>query len=398
MTDFDDTSRADYSAASYILTDSCKRFPQYKEMSKHLFNLYNASLTSNTSFSSWDQRDTVINASVLDNRYALGGENLEAEMCELIRECLLFPNASNSDSSAFDENVTSLMKAELIDTIDSVINDKSAYALRRASEIAFRGETIGLGALGTHEEAERVTAQSAYAAYRKILETARVEIFVCGCSEFEDAKRVFTEMFKQIPRHDICELTTSVSPLKPEPEYFNDSLKMQQAIIRMYFKAPDCEDDEARVLLTMILGGITTSRFFMNIREKQSLCYYCAANSHKYRRTVIAYAGVEPDNIERCEKAILAELADICENGVSDEELHTAKLEYHNRISTLYDSMGAMISWYLNQLTEEKILTPEEYREKINAVDSARIQAAAKLFKLDTVYALSDKADEEAAE
>ncbi len=388
-------SRADFSAASYILTDSCKKFPQYKELSKHLFNMYNASLTSNTSFSSWDQRDTVINASVLDNRYALGGENLEAGMCELIRECLLFPNASNSDSGAFDETVTSLMKAELIDTIDSVINDKSAYALRQASEIAYRGETFGRGALGTHEEAERVTAQSAYAAYRKILETARVEIFVCGCSEFEDAKRIFTEMFKQIPRHDICKLTTSVSPLKPEPEYFNDSLKMQQAIIRMYFKAPDCEDDEARVLLTMILGGITTSRFFMNIREKQSLCYYCAATSHKYRKILIAYAGVEPDNIERCENAILAELADISENGVSDEELHTAKLEYSNRISTLYDSMGAMISWYFNQLTEEQFLTPEEYREKINAVDSARIQAAAKLFRLDTVYTLSG---EEAAE
>ncbi len=386
MTDFDDTSRADYSAASYILTDSCKKFPQYKELSKNLFNMYNASLTSNTGFSVWDQRDTVINASVLDNRYALNGENLEAEMCELIRECLLFPNA---DDNMFDETVTSMMKTELIDTIDSVINDKSAYALRQASEIAYRGETFGRGSLGTHEEAEQVTPRSAYAAYRKILETARVEIFVCGCSEFEDAKRIFTEMFKEIPRHDICELTTSVSPLKPEPEYFNDSLKMQQAIIRMYFKAPDCGDDEARVLLTMILGGITTSRFFMNIREKQSLCYYCAATSHKYRRTVIAYAGVEPDNIDRCEKAISAELADICENGVSDEELHTAKLEYHNRISTLYDSMGAMISWYFNQLTEEQILTPEEYREKINAVDSARIQAAARLFKLDTVYTLS---------
>lgn len=395
MTDFDDTSRADFSAASYILTDSCKKFTQYKELSKHLFNLYNASLTSNTSFSVWNQRDTVINASVLDNRYALNGENLEAEMCELIRECLLFPNANGS---AFDETVTSLMKAELIDTIDSVINDKSAYAMRQAAEIAYRGETAERGSLGTHEEAERVTAQSAYAAYRKILESARVEIFACGSSEFEDAKRIFTEMFEQIPRHDICELTTSISPLKPEPEYFNDSLKMQQAIIRMYFKAPDCADDEARALLTMILGGITTSRFFMNIREKQSLCYYCAANSHKYRRTLTAYAGVEPDNIERCEQAILAELADICENGVSDEELHTAKLEYHNRISTLYDSMGAMISWYLNQLTEEKILTPEEYREKINAVDSARIQAAARLFKLDTVYTLSDNSGEEAAE
>lgn len=327
-----------------------------------------------------------INASVLDNSYALNGENLEAEMCELIRECLLYPNAEND---AFNETVTSLMKGELIDTIDSIINDKSAYAMRHANETAFRGEPMERSALGTHEEAEQVTPQSAYAAYRKLLETSRVEIFVSGCSEFDDAKRIFTEMFKEIPRHDICELTTSVSPLKPQPEYVNDTLKMQQAIIRMYFKAPKCEDKEARALLSMILGGMTTSRFFMNIREKQSLCYYCSSNPNKYKRTITAYAGVEPDNIKRCEDAILAEFHDICENGVTEEELQAAKLEFFNRISTIYDSMGAMISWYLAQLTEEQILTPEEYRERIAAVDSPRIQAAAKMFRLDTVYTLS---------
>jgi len=392
LTDFDDTSRADFSAASYILTDSCKRFPHYKELSRHLSNLYNASLSSNTLFSPWDQRSVVINASVLDNKYALGGENLEAEMCELIRGCLLFPNAENG---AFDETVTSLMKGELIDAIDSVINDKSSYAAQNANKIAYCGEPLECSALGTHEEAEQVTARSAYNAYRKILETSRVEIFVSGCSEFDDARRIFTEMFKEIPRHNICELSVSVSPLKAQPQYANDKLNMQQAIIRMYFKAPDCEDREARALLSMILGGMTTSRFFMNIREKRSLCYYCSCFSSKYKRTITAYAGVEPDNIKRCEEAILKELRDIAENGVTEEELHAAKLEYFNRISSINDGMGAMISWYLNQLTDKEILTPEEFRKRVAAVDCTRVQAAARLFKLDTVYTLSG---EEAAE
>lgn len=354
--------------------------------------MYNASLTSDTAFSTWGQRIVSINASVLDNSYALNGENLEAEMCELIRECLLRPNAENG---SFDETVTSLMKSELIDAIDSIINDKSAYAMRRANQTAFRGEPMELSALGTHEQAQRVTPRSAYTAYRRLLETSRVEIFVSGRSEFGDAKRVFTEMFKDIPRRDICELTASVSPLKPQPEYVNDTIKMQQAIIRMYFKAPECKDAEARALLSMILGGMTTSRFFMNIREQQSLCYYCSSTQNKSRGTITAYAGVEPDNIERCEEAVLAELRDICENGVTEEELQAAKLELSNRISAIYDSTSAMIGWYLSQLTDERILTPEEYREKIDAVDLPRIQAAAKMFKLDTVYTLSG---EEAAQ
>lgn len=385
-TDFDETSRADYSVASYVLTDSCEKYPHYKDLSKNLFNLYNASLSSNTIFSSWEQRCTYISASVLDNRYALDGENLEAEMCDIIRQCLLFPNVKNG---AFDEQVVSLMKSELIDTIDSVINEKANYAARQANKTAYRGEPLELSALGTREQAEMVTAQSAYAAYRKILETSHIEIFAAGCSDFADAKRIFSEIFAEIPRHDICTLTTAVSPLKAQPEYVSDTINMQQAIIRMVFKAPEYEDRVARALLSTILGGMTTSRFFENIREKQSLCYYCASISNKYKRTLTAYAGVEPADIKRCEDAIIAELRDICENGVTEEELRTAKLETCDRLAAIADNASAMTSWYLSQITDEEIYTPEEYAKVIEAVTPERIQAAARMYTLDTVYTLS---------
>ena len=334
----------------------------------------------------------VINASVLDNRYALNGENLEAEMCKLIRDCILSPNAENG---AFDETVTSLMKGELIDSIDSVINNKSSYAAQNANKTAYRGEPMEKSALGTHEEAENVTPQSAYAAYRRIIETSRVEIFVAGSSDFEDAKRIFGDMFRNVPRHDICSLSTSVSPLKPEPEYVSDTMNMNQAIIRMYFKAPKCEDKEARLLLAMILGGMTTSRFFMNIREKQSLCYYCSCSPNNHKRVITAYAGVEPDNIKRCEEAILAELKDIAENGVTEDELRTAKLEYSNQITTIYDSAAAMAAFYLVQLAEESVSSPKDMLKRVEAVTADRVQAAARMYKLDTVYTLSS---EEAAE
>lgn len=384
--DFGTDSRADYSVASYVLSDSCKKYPHYKELSRRLLELYNATLTSNTVFSAWEQRCVSINASILDNSYALDGENLETEMCGIIRECLFSPNAENG---AFNETVVSLIKSEVNDTIDSAVNDKASYAAQNANKTAYRGEPMERSPLGLRSEVEKVTPQSAYNAYRKILETSRIEIFASGCSDFKESKAIFSDIFSGIARHDICRLTASPSPLKSEPEYAADTLPMEQAILRMYFKAPDCEDREARGLLAMILGGMSTSRFFDKIREKQSLCYYCSCFSNKYKRTLTAYAGVEPYNVEQCKNAILSELSDISKNGVSEEELRTAKLEYFNRISTIYDSQTAMISWYLNQLTDEKILTPEEYYNRIEAVTSDRIKAAAEMFSLDTVYTLS---------
>lgn len=384
-TDFDELSRADYAAAEYILADCCKKFPTYSELSKHLANLYGASLWSKTIITWYNRRCTGLEASVLDDRYALNGEKLEEEICDVLCECLLSPNAENG---AFNAQVTELQKAELIDTIDSVINEKSNYAAQRANLAAFRGEPLELPVTGSHEEAELVTPESAYRAYKRMLETARIDILCAGASDFASAEKVFSEKLAGIERGAICKLGIAPSKLKPEPETFADTIPMQQAILRMYFKAPKYDDRYANFLFASILGGMTTSRFFENIREKQSLCYYCSCFVNRALRTLTAYAGIEPQNIERTKAAILAELDDIRENGVTEEELRAAKLELHNTLSSMNDSPGAMITWYHNQILEEKILTPEEYLAKTEAVTADEIKAAARAYTLDTVYTL----------
>ncbi len=380
-------SRSDHAAAAYILTDCCKKFPTHTALSRYLSSLYGASLTSSAVTGQvWDKRCTYVKFSFIDNSCTLSGENLEAEMCGLIRECLLSPIAENGE---FDEKITDFMKSELIDTIDSVINDKASFAAQNASKTAFCGEPQETPALGTHEQAERVTAKSAYNAYLKMLKTARVEIFAAGKSDFYEAERVLSGIFDGLPRENICELCVAPSPLKAQPAEVSDKFTMKQAILRMYFKAPDFSDRYAATMLAMILGGMTTSRFFENIREKQSLCYYCACSNNRNKRTITAYAGVEPKNIERTKAAILAEIEDIRQNGVSGEEIKTAMLEISNQISTLYDSAAALSGWYLNQLTDGGFATPEEYFAQISEVTSQRIQNAARAYSLDTVYTLS---------
>ena len=386
LTDFNGDPRADYAVAAYALSECCKKYPNYRTLSKYLSNLYDASLSSNPgNYIASGKRMTYIGGVILDDRYALEGEKLEAEFCELLRECLTNPLA---DSGAFDDNVTSLMRAELIDTIDSVINDKSAYAARNAARTAYVGESAAIPAYGTHEEAEKVTAQSAYAAYKKILETGHIEVVAAGCSDFSDAERIFTEMISGLDRRGTSRFVITPSPLKAEPACVSDALPMQQAILRMYFKAPELTDHYADKLFTMILGGMTTSRFFTNIREKQSLCYYCGCFSNRFKRVLIASAGVEPQNLKRTENAVISELEEIQNNGVTESELRAALLEAENQLAMMQDST-AVSGWYLDQITDERILSPEEYLEELKKVTPERIQNAARLYRLDTVYSLS---------
>lgn len=392
FTEFEALPRADCALAAYALSECCALYPDYSKLSAALLDLYDASISTSTT-SRWDKRCTEIVGSALDDRYALSGEKLERELALLMCECLFRPKAENG---AFDEKVTEMMRTELIDTIDSVINDKAHFAAYRAAKTAFVGEPDELPPTGTREEAEKVTASSAYAAYRQILESARVEIFAAGCSDFAETEEIFAREFSAINRRcSITELGCKPSALKDEPAYAEDEFDMQQAILRMYFKAPELTDYAANFHLTRILGGMTTSRFFTNIREKQSLCYYCSAYATKAKRTLTCYAGIEPKNKKRVEEAILKELRDISENGVSDEELFRAKLELRNQLKTVYDSAGALMNWFSGQLADEKILSPEEFGELCEAVTAERIRDAARLYSLDTVYTLSGKDDEE---
>lgn len=392
-TDINDSvySRADYSVVPYILVDSCEKYPDYSALSLRFSELYGATMSDNTSFDG-DNRCSSLTVTSIDDRFALDGESVEQETCELLLECLLHPLTENG---VFSAATTKLMQAELLDSIDSVINDKRSYASHRGAEFAYKGEVWQYSVQGTRPEAEKITPQSAWGAYRKMLEDGRIEVIAVGCSDFRKSEEMFRQAFAQLDRGDIYEPYVKPSALKPELCEFTESMPMQQAIVRMYFKAPDMSDRYAGALLSMVLGGMTTSRFFMKIREEQSLCYYCSCFSNRFKRTITAYAGVDSQNIQRTIDAVLAEFKDICENGVSEDELERAKLEIINNAKSVYDSVHAIASWYISQLMDDQLLTIEEYIEEVQRVTPERLQAACRLYSADTFYTLMPQEDNE---
>lgn len=326
--------------------------------------------------------------SALDDRYALNGEKLEREAARLLCDCILRPNVKDG---AFDEKTVEMLRAQLIDNIDSSINDKAVYASERAARTAFVCEPAELPPQGIHENAARVTAKSVYNAYREMLRTAHIEICAVGCSDFADSEKIFADEFLNLERGKIFQLKPAPSRLKDEPVDITDHIEMQQAILRMYLKAPDMNDRPANALFSLILGGMTTSRFFMNIREKQSLCYYCGCGTDRFSRTLTCTAGIDPENELMTIASIIGEIKDIRERGVTDEELERAKLEMLNAVASSYDDGLGLLSWYLSQITDEKFISPDEYAEEIRSVTPERVRKAAEKYKFDTVYTLKNK-------
>ena len=68
----------------------------------------------------------------------------------------------------------------------------------------------------------------------------------------------------------------------------------------MAFKSHN-KDTYAMKLMNTIFGGTPFSKLFLNVREKLSLCYYCAAGYNQLKGTVFVDCGIEEENIIKTE-------------------------------------------------------------------------------------------------
>lgn len=381
-TGFDKGTRSDYAIIPYILTDGCRKYPNLTRLTEKYSDLYGASLSDGLNYD-FDCRSMTFTMSFIDDRYTLFGERLEQECCELLLDCLLDPRL---DGGCFDAETVNIMKQELIDAVASVKGDKRLYAAQQGARAAYKGEPCDTPINGSIEDAAAVTPESAYAAYVDMLENSRIEIFAAGRSDFSVSERIFADRLGKIRRGTPVVLCTVPSPLKEEVFRVTEGVKAQQAILRMYFKAPQIDDRFAGTLFTQILGGTDTSRFFTNIREKRSLCYYCAAVSYRFKKTLVAYSGVDPANLAETEHAIMSELMTISMNGVTEEELAQAKLSTIETVRGVYDSARAISSWYSSQIADAEMLTPEQFIDEINKVSAQRVMKVCRMYCLDTVY------------
>lgn len=380
---------SEFSIANNILSDVNSKLPTIATMNEKLSELYGAGLSSSAG-QRGDLQILTLSSSWLSNRFAIDGEDITAEMLEIITDCLFSPLADEND---FNEDIFRLSKKEILDSIDARFNDKRDYTLKKAREIAYKGEPAEICGHGSRESAEVVTSQSAYMAYKKMLETAQIEITLVSPEEYPEIPRLFEEKFKAVNRCSQNYCFFAPSPLKDSPVVVKEEYDVRQAKIALNFKY-DTDDIDAVHLMCVIFGGTPVSKLFMNVREKLSLCYYCACRMSEYKNSVTVDCGVEKDNIEKATAEIMAQLEEMRNGNISDEELQSAVLALENSYTSVGDTVGSYISWYFDCFCKNEYITPAEQLEKLFAVTKERIIEAAKNLKFDSAYHMLNKETE----
>lgn len=141
----------------------------------------------------------------------------------------------------------------------------------------------------------------------------------------------------------------------------------------------------AQDILGVILGGMMSSRLFMEVRDNLGLAYYIKTEVEANPDTgyLVTQAGVDNKNAGKAVLAILKEYKKISQKKISHGELKKVKDYIKGKMALLLESSDALASFCgIQAILEKNVLTPEEIYAKINKVSSADILKAAKnIFK-----------------
>lgn len=367
-----------------LLTKCNSKLPSYKAFNNKMSRLY-ASGIGGTTGRQYDLQTISFGAYYLDDVYALAGEKMTEIMTDIFIDCLTSPVTENG---VFTAKFVELEKKTAIDNIETAINDKRSYAIERAMKTICKGEPASVCSYGTVEKAKLITPDSAYKAYRRMLETMPCEIICTGCSDFDGVAEKFAVAFEKVGRHDIENTTIALSPVKTQTEEVTERLTVNQSKLVLGFKSHS-DDDAALVLLQKIFGGTTSSKLFQNVREKMSLCYYCSAARNDLKGIMLVNSGVENENIEKTKEAVIDQLEEIKNGNFTNEDINFAEMAIKNDLKSVADSAGNVSNWYFDCIRKNDIVTPEEKLERYLGVSKERIIAAAKSMVLDSVYVLT---------
>ena len=370
-----------------VLRRGTVRCPDMESLSAALDTLYGANIDY-TVRKKGERQCVGFAAGFIDDGFTPHGEKLLEPVAQQLGELLLEP--VTRDGCFLSEYVDS-EKANLIDAIRALKNDKRDWADIRLMQEMCAGEPYSVLRLGDEETAGAITADALYRHGRELMASSRVELIYCGGAEERRVEDAVLSALAKLPRGSQTPLPPVRRAAAPEtPRCIIETMDVTQGKLAMGYRCTS-DDYPAMVLANLIFGGTSNSKLFLNVREKHSLCYYASSSYARSKGILTVSSGVEVTDFERAEEEIERQLHAVQQGDWEDWEQEGALQAIRTSLLSLTDSQGALENFYLGQIASGATETPEELASSLQQVTKERIVAAARTVTPDTVYFLRGK-------
>ena len=369
-----------------VLLRGTRSYPDLQAITRKLDDLYGAGVGTLVRRVG-DYQTTGISCAFLDDRFSLDGEPVLSPMAQLLQELLFCPV---TEENGFSRDFVESEKKNLIAAIDAQRNDKRQYAGSRLVHYMCKGDSFGVSRLGEAQQVAAITPQTLYTHYKKILRESPVEIFYVGAAAPALVKEKMLALFADLER--------SLIPAALQTDFqdagggsYEERLDIAQGKLCMGFTTPvtlRSEQFVAMQVLNTLFGGGMTSKLFMQVRERDALCYDISSAYHGSKGIMTVAAGIDFDKMESVQQQVLEALQQCCRGQITEMELKSAKEALLSSLRTTHDSPGAIESYYATAALSGLGLSPESYMQKVEQVTVEQVARVAATVQLHTVFSL----------
>lgn len=350
-----------------VLRRGTEKYPTQLEIEKRLEEMYGASFNCGV--------DKIGNYQVLkfyieglSDEYTEEKQNIE----ELLKEIIYSPILENG---YFKKEYVEQEKENLKLIIESRKDNKARYAYERCIEEMFENEPYGVYKYGTVEDVEKITPESLYNQYKKILKNAQIDVFGCG-NQLEEI---------EIPHKNTIEIKNTIHENKHKE--IKEKADVTQGKLIIGLDTPE-ENKPAITMYNAILGGGANSKLFQNVREKASLAYSAGSSYIRRINSIVIKTGIKNENYEKTLEIIKKQLQDMKQGNITDKEFRDAKQLIISSLKLIPEQQEDLIAFTYDQKIFGENQSIDEYISNISKVTKENVIEIAQKIDIDTIYFL----------
>lgn len=239
------------------------------------------------------------------------------------------------------------------------------------------------GVLGTKESLDKINRETIERFIHTHYHYDKISIIVTGDVKHEEVVEMakgFILPYEEIhakPRKPLIKI-----PLASKKLVIKDDIEQAHFSFALFGPEVSSEETYAFDVLEVLLGGNETSRLFEKIREDRGLAYSVSTVSEYLSDygVMVGHLSTSVENIEEVEAIVEEEMANICNFGISEEELAITKAGIVSRASMELDSNGQLNDFISFCKCYGQVADTDKYIRKIKEVTVSDVQFIAQKY------------------
>ncbi len=324
---------------------------------------------------------------VTSNNFVVSGGALSKDWGLLLDIC-----ADAVKNPVFPADKISREKAVIKERIKRVNDDIYALGIRTLKYALFRNHPYRFSALGRPYVIDRLSQKDIRDYYASHYTAGNMVLAVSGDVNSKEVKEKIIGLFGKLQNRPLVKIEAGQEKKKPRPRILTRTTSKEQSVIMLGYLGAQSYDHDKYVLgvLASVLSGIN-GRLSKSIRGEKGLAYALNAVSLPglERGMFIFYIGTSKENLDAAKNELFKEIALIKKDGVTDEELLSAKKEltgahkmWLQKIQNVASKAAA------DELYGADYLNYTKFENRINHVTKECVVRAARKYLDDYSYVL----------